>query len=839
MLMRRLAFVLTLALSVCACTEKETAVSDSVPESVQFKVHSLTMVEEDASTRVALVHDGNVQRFRWEATDTVGVFPNAGSQVWFSMSSGVGTNTATFDGGAWSLRESSTYYSYYPFVGDMYLASDRVPVCFSGQRQSGMAFSNGVMYMGATGTTNAQGGLVFDYDHLNAVLWFDLTLPAGTYTKATLSASEPVLVKEGHFDLSNPSIVADRYTKSLDVTLENFTVQGGSSVPVYLSIAPADLTTKTLKLEVLGADGRRLTCQWVPSVAYEASHCYHLARMMTAPTPSVWMDTNVWHENNGIPDFTSFPDYDSNQSTPYLHWYAKPATPSGPVALLLAGEDYNSAPEEGLLDQWAAALTARGIQCVALMYRTPRSRTREYYRSAWQDAQRAVRIIRNACWLAHDTFPFDKDKIGVVGFSAGAQVGLLLATRSQELAYPALDAYETNISAHLNWAILQGTAYATADSDGALSTHGGSVTESLLNPAFPFHANTPPICFLHGQDDPYTPIGATLAYRQLRIRGIPSEVHLYPGVGHEPVGLDRGLDFLTQIGMFGALQTEQDVTVRYSSDSARRQKIREDVWPSGQIPCPTVNQSTPYIEWHFPVNKKTDAIQIIYSGGAYEGSSPDNLEVAPLRRYLNAKGVTVVTLCYRYKLPTGRLTGLPKHLGPWQDLQRAIRKVRSEAAGYGLDPNRIGIMGFSAGGHLTLMGATSSRYASYTPIDVIDQLSCSPQWAVAFYPAYSLTDDDGLYGGNANGGNLDTDVLVSEFAFDENTPSMLFLHGDADNFASMASVKAWEQLNRMGIPAEVHTYATRGHCLQWKSSPGTGSYNCFDRVWEYMQPWMY
>ena len=58
-------------------------------------------------------------------------------------------------------------------------------------------------------------------------------------------------------------------------------------------------------------------------------------------------------------------------------------------------------------------------------------------------------------------------------------------------------------------------------------------------------------------------------------------------------------------------------------------------------------------------------------------------------------------------------------------------------------------------------------------------------------------------------------MLVSEFAVDENTPSMLFLHGDADNFASMASVKAWEQLNRMGIPAEVHTYALMGHCLQW------------------------
>ena len=293
------------------------------------------------------------------------------------------------------------------------------------------------------------------------------------------------------------------------------------------------------------------------------------------------------------------------------------------------------------------------------------------------------------------------------------------------------------------------------------------------------------------------------------------------------------------MGFFGTVPTEQDVTVRYASDAARSQKVTEYVWPTGQVPNYTSDQVLPIMEWHFPVSKTTDAIQIIYSGGAYNGSDPDNLEVAPMRRYLNAKGVTVVTLRYRYKSGGGRLDGLPKHLGPWQDLQRTIRKVRSEAAGYGLDPKRVGIMGFSAGGHLTLMGTTSSRHKSYEPIDAIDNLPCNPQWGVAFYPAYSLTDDDMQISGNAHGGNLDTDVLVPEFSFDLDTPPMLFLHGDADGFASMASVKTWEQLNRMGIPAECHTYALRGHCFQWLASPGTGSYNCFDRVWDYLEPWLY
>jgi acetyl esterase/lipase len=83
---------------------------------------------------------------------------------------------------------------------------------------------------------------------------------------------------------------------------------------------------------------------------------------------------------------------------------------------------------------------------------------------------------------------------------------------------------------------------------------------------------------------------------------------------------------------------------------------------------------------------------------------------------------------------------MAKHTTAWQDLQRAVRTVRSEAVAKGLDPERIGIMGSSAGGHLTLMGATSSKRRSYAPIDDLDKLSCNVQWAVAIYPAYALTD---------------------------------------------------------------------------------------------------
>ena len=191
--------------------------------------------------------------------------------------------------------------------------------------------------------------------------------------------------------------------------------------------------------------------------------------------------------------------------------------------------------------------------------------------------------------------------------------------------------------------------------------------------------------------------------------------------------------------------------------------------------------------------------------------------------------MAVVTMKYRTPRPAAPLA---KHTTAWQDLQRAIRIVRSEAASRGLDPDRIGIMGSSAGGHLTLMGATSSRHRSYWPKDAIDKIPCNVQWAVAIYPAYALTD--GLDWHNTSSGTDDSARLAPEFSFDPSTPPMLFVHGDADHWAAMNSVKAWEQLRRMGVQSELHTLATRSHCFQRAASPGTGSYTYLDRIWEFL-----
>ena len=194
--------------------------------------------------------------------------------------------------------------------------------------------------------------------------------------------------------------------------------------------------------------------------------------------------------------------------------------------------------------------------------------------------------------------------------------------------------------------------------------------------------------------------------------------------------------------------------------------------------------------------------------------------------------MTVVTLHYRTPRPS-KESGVAKHTTAWQDLQRTIRIVRSKADSLGLDSKKIGIMGSSAGGHLTLMGTTSSLHQSYLPIDDIDKLPCNVQWGIAIYPAYALTD--GADGGNKTGGNSDDAVLVPEFSFDLKTAPMLFIHGDADGYSAMGSVKTWEKLRAMGIQSELHTLAKRKHCFQKTASPGTGSYTWLDRIGDYLQ----
>ena len=561
--------------------------------------------------------------------------------------------------------------------------------------------------------------------------------------------------------------------------------------------------------------------------------------------------TYIWPEGR-MPDVQPYqiaaktadmrlPDFDPDvHRRPYVEWYApNPTNRTDLCVLVVSGGGFGSCCDAERLQPAIDRFVRAGFTVANLTYRTPRPKNLPIHQSGWEDAQRAMRVVRNEA-LSRG---FNPEKIGATGISAGSKLGLLLATSSQTRAYEPIDELD-ELPCHLLFAIPQAPAYVLTDGEEDWNSRDGDAPDVKLVPELRFDAKTCPMCFFQGGADLYSPNGSTQIYRQLRRLGIPAELHLFGGRPHGFHGnmnkgadatgydrwFDRAMEFVRQMNYDGRLGPEEKLMDRYSDDCARASCVKESLWPEGTLPDVQTNQCAPYLEWHLPKVLKTKSIQIIYSGGCYSENDPDGFEVAPARRYLNAKGMTVVTMKYRTPRPLG---GLAKHTTAWQDLQRAIRIVRGEAVSKGLDPTRIGIMGSSAGGHLTLMGATSSRRHAYRPVGrPYDEQLCNVQWAIAIYPAYALTD-----GGdepNSRGGNEDDAHPVCEFAFDLDTCPILFIHGDSDGWSAMNSVKCWEQLRRMGVQGDLHTLATRPHCFQRQAAPGTGSYTFLDRVWEFM-----
>jgi acetyl esterase/lipase len=499
--------------------------------------------------------------------------------------------------------------------------------------------------------------------------------------------------------------------------------------------------------------------------------------------------------------------------------------------ILISGGAYNSLCDVNLIEEWRKQFTALGVQCVNLIYRTPRPKApKAIYSDAWMDGQRAVRLVRSEAAKRG----FNPEKIGVISMSAGSHLATLLATSSMTSAYKKVDSLD-DIPCHINWAIAFAPAYVLSDGSTGPNSREGDSVDVKIGSEFKFDKATAPMCLLHGGRDIYSPLGSTAIYRNLRRLKIPAEIHLYPDKGHGAYGFERGVEFMRQMGFLGPIGNEVPLQKRFRSDSDRAKYLGKiPVWPKNKMPrfvSMAKNKAfqQPYLEWHFPKKRTTDAIQVIWSGGAYMGNSPNSFEVEPVRRHLNSKGMTVVTVKYRVPRPKNAA----KHLPAWQDVQRAIRMVKKDAPKFGLNPSKIGVMGSSAGGHLTLMAALSSKRKSYFPIDDLDRkYSPDVAWAIAIYPAYVLSD--GENGCNKNGGNGDSDVIVDDFSFDLASAPILFIHGDADGYSPMGSVKVWERLRRMGIQSQLHTLAKRSHCFHRNAAPGTGSYTFLGRIDEFL-----
>ena len=180
---------------------------------------------------------------------------------------------------------------------------------------------------------------------------------------------------------------------------------------------------------------------------------------------------------------------------------------------------------------------------------------------------------------------------------------------------------------------------------------------------------------------------------------------------------------------------------------------------------------------------------LVFPGGGYGILAYDH-EGTQVAKWLNSIGVHAIIV--KYTVPGN------KRLEALQDAQRAMGLVRSRAGDWGIDSKKIGVLGFSAGGHLSAHLSTNYKTRAYKLIDEADELSCRPDFTVLVYPAYLYTKED-------------RKVLASEIKVDSQTPPAFIVQALNDKKFIDSSFNYCRALKDAKVPAEMHLYAAGGH----------------------------
>jgi acetyl esterase/lipase len=206
------------------------------------------------------------------------------------------------------------------------------------------------------------------------------------------------------------------------------------------------------------------------------------------------------------------------------------------------------------------------------------------------------------------------------------------------------------------------------------------------------------------------------------------------------------------------------------------------------------NVSKPTITiYRAPKEKDTGATVVVFPGGGYHILAMD-LEGTEVCEWLNSIGVNAVLLKYRVPKRPGR----ERHAAALEDAQRAVGMVRARAKEFGIDANRIGVLGFSAGGHLAAALSTSAEERIYPKVDDADAVSCRPNFAVLIYPAYLTLKDQ-------------ADMVNPETAVSSNTPPTFIAMTQDDPIRVETALYYSAALKRMSVPFELHVYPKGGH----------------------------
>jgi len=226
------------------------------------------------------------------------------------------------------------------------------------------------------------------------------------------------------------------------------------------------------------------------------------------------------------------------------------------------------------------------------------------------------------------------------------------------------------------------------------------------------------------------------------------------------------------------------------------------------------NVQEPSIAVFLPATRNaTGQAVIICPGGGYQVLAYD-WEGTDIAKWLNSKGIAAVVLKYRLPVSTSNIV---RYNSPLLDVQRALRMTRLHANEWSVDPDQIGVMGFSAGGHLASTLGTHFDTGSVNSVDPVDRQSCRPDFMILVYPVITFTESfrhqgsmDALLGDDPN------PDLVAYFSNEKqvksDTPPTFLVHaGDDEGVPVENSLVFYEALITKSVPAEMHIYPKGGH----------------------------
>lgn len=223
--------------------------------------------------------------------------------------------------------------------------------------------------------------------------------------------------------------------------------------------------------------------------------------------------------------------------------------------------------------------------------------------------------------------------------------------------------------------------------------------------------------------------------------------------------------------------------------------------------------SKPTLTVYSPKGHNTGAAIVVFPGGGYRMLAMD-LEGTEICDWLVSRGITCVLL--KYRVPdsgptwTNGQRHYPKVQTALQDAQRTLGLVRQSAAQWHVDPHKVGVMGFSAGGHLVAAVSTHFAQRTYPPMDAADALSCRPDFAIALYPGHLWEHED-----EDRATRDETDLgLRPDIRVRADTPPTFLLQAEDDDVDGVQqSLAYYVALHKAGVPTEMHLYAQGGHAF--------------------------